>query len=216
MTATSSADDRAAEGPPRYPTVALLLARPRLAYLYTELLLRDGWSTTRDLVAATEFSQSTVYEDLRELRDTSLVSVRKSGRERRYRAEPFEVGVLDGGLTRVTPTVVAAVGRQAVDEDVERFVADHGVATLVEAVGYAKSHVEGRMTEGVAARELGVPRLVAATVLVALEDTLREMKEADPYYDDVRDAAAEGGPARPREVRFDDHTRVVFEARDDE
>lgn len=210
--ATSPPDSGTVDGP-TFPTVSVLIARPRLAYLYTELLEIDDWATTRDLVERTEFSQSTVYEDMRTLRDTPLVSVRKEGRERQYRAEPFIIGVIEGRLTSITPTVIAAIGRQSVDEDVEQFVDDYGVEKLIEAVEYAKSYVNGDMTERIAARELGVPALVGMTILIALEDTVREMEEVDPHFSSVRDAAKERGPNRPREVQFDDRTRVIFDSR---
>lgn len=209
--ATSTPNSRPAEAP-TFPTVSLLVARPRLAYLYTELLKADGWTSTRDLVERTEFSQSTVYKDMRTLRDTSLVSVRKVGRERQYRAEPFKIGVIEERLTAITPTVVAAIGRQAVDENVEQFVDGHGVEKLVEAVRYVKSYVNGDMTERIAARELGIPALVGMTILIALEDTVRDMEEADPHFSAVRDAAEEGGPNPPREIQFDDRIRVTFDS----
>lgn len=208
----TSPPDRGTGDSPTYPTVSLLVARPRLAYLYTELLKVEDWATTRELVERTEFSQSTVYEDMRTLRETSLVSVRRAGRERHYRAEPFKIGVIEESLTPITPTVVAAIGRQSVDEDVEQFVDDHGVEKLIEAVEYVKSYINGDMTERIAARELGVPALVGVTILIALEDTVREMEEVDPHFSAVRDAAEEGGPNRPREVQFDDRIRVVFDS----
>lgn len=188
--ATPPPDSRTA--PPTFPTVAEFITRPRLAHLYAELLHADDWTTTRDLVEDSGFSQSTVYEDMRELRDTSLVSVRERGRERHYRAEPFDIEVVAERPTRITPTVVAAIGRQAVDENLEQFVGEYGVEKLVETVGYVKPYVDGRMTERIAARELGLPVVVATTVLVALEDTVRRMRDVDPYFDVVRDAAEEG------------------------
>lgn len=201
-----------AGSPADFTTVSWLLARPRLAHLYTELLKMDGWTTTRDLVEKSTFSQSTVYDDLAELRETSLVSVRADGREREYRAEPFKIGVItDGHLTTITPTIVAAIGRQAVDEDVEQFVRDHGVEQLAAVVAYIKPYLDGRMTERIAARELDLPTLVATTILIALEDTVREMQQVDPFFEDVRDAADDGGPSPAREIRFDEHTRVILE-----
>lgn len=210
--ATSPPDSGTVESP-TFPTVSLLIARPRLAYLYTELLQIEDWATTRDLVERTEFAQSTVYEDMRELRETSLISVREVGKERQYRAEAFQIGVIEERLTAITPTVVAAIGRQSVDENVEQFVDDHGVEKLVEAVEYTKSYINGDMTERIAARELGVPALVGMTILIALEDTVRNMEEVDPHFSAVRDAAEEGGPNRSYEVQFDDRARVIFDSR---
>lgn len=199
-----------------FTTVSWLLARPRLAHLYTELLLLDEWATTSDLVEVTAFSQSTVYDDLADLRETSLVTVRTDGRERHYRAEPFKIGVItDGQLTTITPTIVAAVGQQAVDDDVAQFVDDYGIEKLVEVVAYVKPYIDGRMTERIAARELGLPTLVGTTILIALEETVRAMQEADPFFADVRDATAEEERHSPHEIRFDEHTRVIFEPNDE-
>lgn len=201
-----------------FTTVTELLTRPRLAYLYTELLKRGGWTTTQALSEASEFSQSTVYDDLRVLRQTSLVTVREDGRERHYRAEPFKVGVITAGetqLTTITPTISAAIGLQAVDDDVAQFVDEYGVETLADVVAYVKPYIEGRMTERLAARELELSALVGMTILIALEDTVREMQEIDPFFEDIRDAADDGRHPS-HEIQFDAHTRVIFEPNEDE
>lgn len=212
MTESTSGRDSPPDPPADFTTVSWLLARPRLAHLYTELLKMGGWVTTRELVDVTDASQSTVYDDLAALRETSLVSVREDGRERRYGAEPFKIGVItDGQLTTITPTIVAAIGQQAVDEDVNQFVDDHGVEQLAAVVSYVKPYIDGRMTERIAARELDLPTLVCTTILIALEDTVQEMQEVDPFFDDVRDAAEDRGRDPAREIRFDDHTRVILE-----
>lgn len=212
MAESSSRDGPMGDPQADFTTVSWLLARPRLAYLYTELLKMDGWATTRDLVDVTDFSQSTVYDDLADLRETSLVSVREEGRERQYRAEPFKIGVItDGQLTTITPSIVAAIGQQAVDDDVSQFVEEYGVERLAAVVSYVKPYIDGRMTERIAARELDLQTLVCTTIMVALEDTVEEMRVVDPFFEDVRDAAEDGGRSPSREIRFDDHTRVILE-----
>lgn len=201
--------------PADFTTVSGLLARPRLAHLYTELLKRGGWTTTRDLSDASEFSQSTVYDDLRELRKTSLVTVREDGRERHYRAEPFKIGVItDGQLTTITPTISAAIGQQAVDDDIKQFVDDYGAEKLTEVVAYVKPYSDGRMIDRIAARELDLPPLVGIAILIALEDTVREMQDLDPFFADVRDATKDDGRNTRQEIRFDAHTRVILEPED--
>lgn len=212
MTDSPSRDEHQSDTQADFTTVSWLLAHPRLAYLYTELLTMEEWVTTSDLVDATEFSQSTVYEDLGELRETSLVTVRTDGRERHYRAEPFKIGVLtDGQLTTITPTIVAAVGQQAVDDDVAQFVEDYGIEKLVDVVAYVKPYVDGRMSERIAARELALPTIVGITIQIALEERVRTMQAVDPFFEDVRDAAAEGKREPAHEIRFDEHTRVILE-----
>jgi DNA-binding transcriptional ArsR family regulator len=217
MTASISRGDPPADPQADFITVSRLLARPRLAYLYTNLLKRGGWTTTQALVDASAFSQSTVYDDLRALRQTALMTIREDGRERHYRAEPFKIGMItDGQLTTITPTISAIVGQQAVDDDVEQFVADYGVETLIDAVAYVKPYIDGRMTEQIAARELDLPALVGTTILIALEDTVRAMQDIDPFFADVRDATEDSGRNPPHEIRFDTQTRVILEPDDEE
>lgn len=217
MTASLSRGDPPADPQADFITISRLLAHPRLAYLYTNLLKQGGWTTTQTLVDASAFSQSTVYDDLRALRQTALVMVREDGRERHYRAEPFKIGMITNGqLTTITPTISAAIGQQAVDADIEQFVEDYGVETLVDAVAYVKPYIDGRMTERLAARELDLSPLVGTTILIALEDTVREMQDIDPFFTDVRDATEDGGRSPPHEIRFDAHTRVILEPDDEE
>lgn len=139
-----------------------------------------------------------------------------------YRAEPFKVGVIsDGGLTIVTPTVTAIIGQQAIDEDVDQFVDNHGIEKLVDVVRYVKPYIDGRMTERLAARELGLPNIVGMTILIALEDTVREMQSTDPFFEDLRDAAKDGDQRSYAEIQFDGRTwrieaieeRLVAESR---
>lgn len=216
MTQLAPHDDHPPDQPADFTTISWLLARPRLAHLYTNLLQMDEWVTTDELIEDTTFSQSTVYDDLADLRDTSLVSVRTDGRERHYRAEPFKLGVLtEGQLTTITPTIIAAVGQQAIDEDVAQFVEDYGIEKLVDVVSYVKPYVDGRMTERIAARELELSTVVGMTILIALEDTVRGMQEVDPFFGDVRDATVDGGSHPAHEIRFDEHTRVILESNDE-
>jgi DNA-binding transcriptional ArsR family regulator len=213
MSASIPHGDPSADPQIDFTTISELLARPRLAHLYTDLLTRGGWTTTQALSETSAFSQSTVYDDLRALRQTALVTVREDGRERYYRAEPFKIGVItDGQLTTITPTISAAIGQQVVDDDVARFVDDHGVEKLIDVVAYVKPYIDGRMTERLAARELDLPTLVGTTVLIALEDRVREVQDSDPFFDDIRDATEEGQYSPPHEIRFDAHTRVILES----
>jgi len=201
-------------------TVLRLLDEERLAYLYTELLKHDDWMTTQDLVDTSGLPESTVYDALGELRETSLVSTEQEGRKRLYRANPFQLGVLSQGeITTMTPTTLAAVGQQLVDEDVEAFVEDYGIDKLLRVVEYVKPYVDGRMSERLAARELGLPAVVGMTVMVALEGVIEEMQTVDPYFESIRDAS-EDGPHTPDdgpvEVQYDETTRIVIEPTDDE
>lgn len=217
MSASIPHGDPSADSQIDFTTVSGLITRPRLAYLYTGLLTRGGWTTTQTLSETSAVSQSTVYDDLRTLRQTALVTVREDGRERHYRAEPFKIGVItDGRLTTITPTISATIGQQVVDDDIAQFVDDYGVEKLIDVVAYVKPYIEGRMTERLAARELDLPTLVGTTVLIALEDRVREMRDIDPFFDDIRDATEDGQHSPPHEIRFDAHTRVILESDDEE
>jgi DNA-binding transcriptional ArsR family regulator len=201
-------------------TVLRLLDEERLAYLYTQLLKQGDWTATQDLIDASGLPESTVYEALSELRETPLVTAKKDGRQRLYRANPFQLGVLSQGeITTMTPTTLAAVGQQVVDEDVEAFVEDQGIDKLLRVVEYVKPYVDGRMSERVASRELDLPPIVGTTIMVALEEVLTEMQNIDPYFEGIRDASGEG-PLPPGdgpiEVKYDELTRIVIEPADNE
>lgn len=200
-------------------TILRLLDEERLAYLYTELLKQGGWMTTQDLVDTSGLPESTVYDALGELRETSLVSTERKGRKRLYRANPFKLGVLSQGeVTTMTPTTLAAVGQQVVDEDVEAFVEDYGIDKLLRVVEYVKPYVDGRMSERLAARELGLPAVVGMTIMVALEPVIEEMRTVDPYFESIRDASEEGPHTPddgPVEVQYDETTRIVIEPTDE-
>lgn len=200
-------------------TVLRLLNEERLAYLYTQLLKQGDWTATQDLIDASGLPESTVYEALSELRETPLVTAKKDGRQRLYRANPFQLGVLSQGeITTMTPTTLAAVGQQVVDEDVEAFVEDQGIDKLLRVVEYAKPYIDGRMSERVAARELDLPSVVGMTIMIALEEVVTEMQDVDPYFESIRDASDEG-PLTPEggpiEVQYDEMTRIVIEPVDD-
>jgi DNA-binding transcriptional ArsR family regulator len=167
-------------------TVLRLLDEERLAYLYTQLLKQGDWTATQDLIDASGLPESTVYEALSELRETPLVTAKKDGRQRLYRANPFQLGVLSQGeITTMTPTTLAAVGQQVVDEDVEAFVEDQGIDKLLRVVEYVKPYIDGRMTERVAARELDLPSVVGMTIMIALEEVVTEMQDVDPYFESI-------------------------------
>lgn len=201
-------------------TVLRFLDEERLAYLYTELLKHGDWMATQDLIEASGLPKSTVYEALSDLRETPLVTVEKDGRQRLYRSNPFQLGVLSQGeITTMTPTTLAAVGYQVIDEDVETFVEDYGIDTLLRVIEYVKPYIDGRMSERVAARELDLPTVVGMTIMIALEDVVTEMQDVDPYFESIRDAS-KAGPQTPDEgpieVQYDEMTRIVIEPADDD
>ena len=200
-------------------TVLRLLDEERLAYLYTELLKQGDWMATQELIETSGVPESTVYEALSDLRETPLVTTKQDGRQRLYRANPFQLGVLSQGeITTMTPTTLAAVGQQVVDEDVEMFVADQGIDKLLRVVEYVKPYIDGRMSERVAARELDLPAVVGMTIMIALEEIVTEMRDVDPYFESIRDASDEGPQTPddgPIEVQYDEMTRIVIEPADD-
>ena len=200
-------------------TVLRLLNRERLAYLYTQLLTQDKWTATQELIDASGLPESTVYDALSDLRETPLVTAKRDGRQRLYRANPFQLGVLSqGDVMTMTPTTVAAVGQQVVDDDIEAFVADYGIDKLLRVVEYVKPYIDGRMSERLAARELELPTVVCMTIMIALEAVVSEMQTVDPYFESIRDASEEGPQTSgdgPIEVQYDELTRIVIEPADD-
>ena len=200
--------------------VHCLLDEETLAYLYTQLLKEDGWMGPQELVDASGLPEAIVNEGLSQLRETPLVTAKQDDRQRFFRANPFQIGVLRRGeITILTPTMLAAVGQRVVDKDVDAFVEDQGIDKLLRVVEYVKPYVDERMSERVASRELDLPPIVGTTIMVALEDVVTEMQNIDPYFEGIRDASREG-PLPPEdgpiEVQYDEMTRIVIEPAADE
>jgi hypothetical protein len=181
--ATSTDDPaRAVDG---LVSVARLLDEPRLARVYTHTL-RAGPVTVDDLVAELDLPRTTAYADTGTLVDLGLLDRDDSQKTHRFTAEPIHLtATLDGDTDTVTPTLVAAVGQTATDDDLELLVERHGLGTLAAALTYAVPYAEGRLSERVAARELDVQMAFGIAALQALRSLLAETRAFDPYVDEI-------------------------------
>lgn len=169
-------------------SIAQLLEEPRLARLYT-FVLREDEATIDDIVATLEIPRTTAYSDMGTLVDLGVVTRDEAQKTHTYSAVPITLTAdLDGDEYTVTPTLIEAVGRSPQDQDLDLLLEKHGLGKLAAALTYAIPYVDGGMSERVAARELDLQYAFTIAVLHALRDVVQDMKPADPYFDDIRDA----------------------------
>jgi len=169
-------------------SVAQLLEEPRLARLYT-FVLREDETTIDDIVASLDIPRTTAYSDMGTLVDLGVLTRDEAEKTHTYSAVPITLTAdLDGDEYTVTPTLIEAVGRSPQDQNLDLLLEKHGLGKLAAALTYALPYVDGGMSERVAARELDLQYAFAIAVLHALRDVVQDMKPADPYFDDIRDA----------------------------
>lgn len=169
-------------------SVAQLIDRPRLARLYTHVL-RTGTVTIDRIVADLERPRTTAYADAGTLVDLGVLARDETRKTHTYTATPICLtATLDGAEYVITPTLFEAVGRLPQDGDLELLVEKHGIGKLAAALTYAIPYVEGKMTERIAARELGLQPAFGIAVLHALRDVVLDMRGHDPYHDRIHTA----------------------------
>jgi hypothetical protein len=169
-------------------SVAQLLEEPRLARLYT-FVLREDETTIDDIVVSLDIPRTTAYSDMGKLVELGVLTRDEAEKTHTYSAVPITLTAdLDGDEYTVTPTLIEAVGRSPQDQNLDLLLEKHGLGKLAAALTYALPYVDGGMSERVAARELDLQYAFAIAVLHALRDVVQDMKPADPYFDDIRDA----------------------------
>ena len=169
-------------------SVAQLLEEPRLARLYT-YVLREEEVTVDDIVAELAMPRTTAYSDTSTLVELGVLTRDESQKTHTYTAVPLSLTAdLDGDEYTITPTLLEAFGRSPRDQDLDLLIERHGLGKLAAALTYAVPYAEGDISERVAARELGLQHAFAIAVLQALRDVLNEMREIDPYFEDIRNA----------------------------
>jgi hypothetical protein len=95
---------------------------------------------------------------------------------------------LDGDEYTITPTLIEAIGRSPLDQNLDLLLEKHGRGKLAAALTYAVPYVDGEISERLAARELDLQVAFAIAVLHALRNVMREMRAHDPYFDRIRNA----------------------------
>jgi len=169
-------------------SVAQLLEEPRLARLYT-YILREGEVTIDEIVADIDTPRTTAYADTGTLVELGVLTRDETQKTHTYTAIPITLTAnLDGDTYTITPTLVEAIGRSPQDQDLDLLIEKHGVGKLAAALTYAIPYVEGGMTERLAARELNLQPAFGIAVLQALREVILDMREYDPYFDQIRNA----------------------------
>jgi hypothetical protein len=185
MSKATGDPERAING---FIAVAQLLEEPRLARLYT-YILREGEVTIDEIVADINTPRTTAYADTGTLVDLGVLTRDETQKTHTYTAIPITLTAnLDGDTYTITPTLVEAIGRSPQDQDLDLLIEKHGVGKLAAALTYAIPYVEGGMTERLAARELNLQPAFGIAVLQALREVILDMREYDPYFDQIRNA----------------------------
>jgi len=106
-----------------------------------------------------------------------------------YTAIPITLTAnLDGDTYTITPTLIEAIGRSPQDQNLDLLIEKHSIGKLAAALTYAIPYIEGGMTERLAARELNLQPAFGIAVLQALREVILDMREYDPYFDQIRNA----------------------------
>ena len=185
MSKATGDPERAING---FIAVAQLLEEPRLARLYT-YILREGEVTIDEIVADINTPRTTAYADTGTLVDLGVLTRDETQKTHTYTAIPITLTAnLDGDTYTITPTLIEAIGRSPQDQDLDLLIEKHGVGKLAAALTYAIPYVEGGMTERLAARELNLQPAFGIAVLQALREVILDMREYDPYFDQIRNA----------------------------
>ena len=185
MSKAAGDPERAMNG---FMSVAQLLEEPRLARLYT-FILREGEVTIDDIADQLEMPRSTAYSDTSTLVDLGVLTRDEAQKTHTYTAVPITLAAdLDGNKYTITPTFIEAFGRTPRDQDLDLLLERYGLGKLATALTYAIPYTEEEMSERVATRELDLQSAFAIAILQALRDVVLDMKEHDPYFEEIRNA----------------------------
>lgn len=154
-----------------------LVTTPRLAEMYS-FVLREGPVTVATIKDELEMPHSTAYKYVQQLESWGVLE-RTDETPATVAVEPVVLELdTDAGTVVAGPVLVEAIARQTDDEEIELFVDRHGVPKLAAALAYTERIVEGDLTQGRAADELGVHRVEGSTVFAALNDVIQESPRA--------------------------------------
>jgi hypothetical protein len=155
------------------------------ARVYTDVLLNQP-TTVSDLDGRLEMSPSSASKFVSELQENGLVEdVSDSGRRKQLTTDPviFTVTTSEDEQFTVTPTVIAATGARAVDDDIDTFIERNGYTKLAAAVAGTIAYLNGDLTRRGVARELDLPEVEAITITIALEGVVGLLADADPVLE---------------------------------
>lgn len=159
-------------------TYVELLQTPKLARLYS-FTLRHGPVTIARIKDELEMPHSTTYKYVQTLEDRGVLERDEEASPTRVDVESIHLHINTNDETEVaTPLLVDAVGRQTHNEEIAMFVDRHGIPALAAALTYTLHIMEGDVTQGRAANELGVHPVEGSTVFVELKDVIEEAPES--------------------------------------
>ncbi|MFH5800516.1 helix-turn-helix domain-containing protein [Haladaptatus sp. CMAA 1911] len=168
-------------------SIADLLEEPRLAQLYA-YFSRQGPATVQELMDALDLPQGTAYTYVKRLADAGVIEATGDEQPRTYVAHPIDLTVSAGDGTReytITPMLVDAVSRQSTNDDIETYIARHGIAGLATALTYTVARERGEVTHRLMARDLDISPLAAEIILQALRPVVHD-------YIDIEESGAVG------------------------
>jgi hypothetical protein len=169
-------------------SVAQLLEEPRFARLYT-FVLREGEVTIDTITGELEVPRTTAYSDTDTLVELGVLTRDESHKTHTYSAVPITLTVtLNGNEYTISPTLIAAFGQSAHDQDLDLLIETYGLGKLAAALTYAIPYLNGEMSERVAARELELQYAFGVAVLQALRDVVQKMESIDPSFEDIQNA----------------------------
>lgn len=170
-----------ARNAPRLETVVHLLNQPALARVYVYVCYWGPVSPPA-IMAGLDLSKSTTYEYIDRLVDYGLLDRDDSTRPQQLTADPIII-VEQAVPIVITPTVLHALSRQEIDDDVAYFVDHHGIGTLVAALRGAGLHAAGKTTQRMVASDIDVRATEAMMVIYALDPVLTLGRARDPYFE---------------------------------
>lgn len=145
--------------------VVALLEKPELVELYR--LLREEPTTIPDVLPSLGIGKTTAYDYVDQLEQAGLVEeVGTRETSTVYGANDFSITVTVGDeKLDVSPAVVRVLAERTSNPEVDRFVDQYGIATLVEFIDLAHRYAEGKMTHRAIAEVLDVSRAAAFDML---------------------------------------------------
>ena len=157
-------------------SIADLLEEPRLAQLYA-YLARQAPATVQELMDALDLPQGTAYTYVKRLADAGVIEATGDEQPRTYVAHPIDLTVSAGDGTReytITPMLVDAVSRQSTNDDIETYIARHGIDGLATALTYTVARERGEVTHRLMADDLDISPLAAEIILQALRPVVHD------------------------------------------
>lgn len=161
-----------------------LIRNPKKARVYTAVLVEQP--VTRAELA--EFidgpSETTVYNLLRELKQTEYVNENDSSEPYEYTAQPVQALVVDDegerSVFKITPVFVAIVSASDIRDDIGLFVERHSLGMLAAAYDATTAYLNGEMSQRMAVKRLGLDTYEGLTIMNEVESIIEEMRPHDP------------------------------------